>query len=131
MKLPNEVIKLLNDEGAAKVLTSVSAEGIPHTIAVGSMMAPQEDLICAAEIMMNNSTKNLKLNPNVSILVIKGLESYQIKAEVKSYQTEGQLLDNIKIKLEKMNLPCHGIWLFKPLTVYNQSANSNAGTKMI
>ena len=130
MKIPSEVMALLNDSEATKVLTSVSVEGMPHTIVVGSTMAPQEDLICAAEVMMQNSAKNFEVNPNVTVLAVKGMESYQVKAKVKGHQTEGPLFDNVKAELEKMGLPCRGVWLFEPLEAYNQSAGPNAGKKI-
>lgn len=130
MKIPSEVMALLNDQEATKVLTSVSAEGIPHSIVVGSTMAPQDDMVCAAEIMMQNTAKNLEANSNVTVLVVKGMESYQVKAKVKARQTEGPLFDNVKAELEKIGLPCRGVWLFEPLEVYNQSAGADAGKKM-
>lgn len=130
MKIPSEVMALLNDQEATKVLTSVSIEGIPHTIVVGSTMAPQEDLICAAEIMMQNTAQNLEAYSNVTVLAVKGMESYQVKAKVKGRQTEGPLFDNVKAELEKMGLPCRGVWLFDPLEIYDQSAGPNAGKKI-
>ncbi len=130
MKIPKEIMELLNDQEATKVLTSVSIEGIPHTIVVGSTMAPQEDLICAAEIMMHNTAQNLEAYPNVTVLAVKGMESYQVKAKVKGCQTEGPLFDNVKAELKKLGLPCRGVWLFEPIEAYNQSAGANAGKKI-
>ena len=57
MKMTKEVMGLLNDQEATKVLTSVSADGIPHTIVIGSTMAPEDELIAAAEIMMQKTSK--------------------------------------------------------------------------
>ncbi len=130
MKLPEAVMNLLNDKEATKVLTSVSAQGIPHTVVVGSTMAPQADLICAAEVMMNTTSKNLKENANVAVLAVKGMESYQVIAKVNARQTEGPVFDTAKAELEKIGLPCHGVWLFDPLEVYNQGAGPDAGKKM-
>lgn len=130
MKIPEKVMTLLNDNEATKVLTSVSIEGIPHTIVVGSTMAPQDDLLCAAEIMMQRTAQNLEAYPNVSVLVVKGMESYQVKAKVKGRQTEGPLFDKVKAELEKMGLPCSGVWLFEPQEVYNQGAGPDAGKKI-
>lgn len=130
MKLPSEVMNLLNDKEATKVLTSVSAEGIPHSVVIGSTMAPQDDLICAAEIMMNTTSQNLKENANVAVLAVKGMESYQVIAKVKSHETEGELFENVKAEIAKMGLPCRGLWLFEPLEAYNQGAGPDAGKKI-
>lgn len=130
MRLPNEVFFLLNDQEATKVLTSVSLDGIPHSVVIGSTMAPQIDLISAAEILMQTTAKNMRDNPNVSVLVVKGKVSYQVIAKVKGYQTEGELFDSVKIELKKMGLPCKGLWLFEPLEAFDQSAGPNAGNKI-
>ena len=130
MQMPNEVISLLNDQEATKVLTSVSAKGIPHTVVIGSTMAPDPNLICAAEVLMQTTSKNLKENTNVAILVVKGMESYQVIATVKAHQAEGPLFDNIKGELEKKGMPCRGLWLFDPVEIFNQSAGPDAGKKI-
>ena len=130
MNIPEKVIKLLNSQEATKVLTSVSTTGIPHTVVVGSTMAPQPDLICAAEVMMHTTAKNFKNNPNVAVLVVKDMESYQVIGKVKNHQTEGSLFETMKKELEKLGLPCKGVWLFEPVEVYDQSAGSNAGKKI-
>ena len=130
MEMPKEVISLFNDQEATKVLTSVSTEGIPHTVVIGSTMAPESDVVCAAEILMQTTSKNLKDNPNVSILAVKGMESYQVVAKVKDHQTEGPLFDKVKEELEKMNMPCRGLWLFDPIEAFDQSPGPNAGKKL-
>ncbi len=130
MKMPEEVMNLLNDQEATKVLTSVSPEGIPHTVIIGSTMAPESDLISAAEILMQTTSINLRANPNVSVLAVKGKESYQVVAKVKAHETEGPLFNKIKAELEKMGLPCKALWLFEPQEAFNQGAGPNAGKKI-
>jgi uncharacterized protein len=130
MTMPSEVINLLNDQEATKVLTSVSSEGIPHSIVVGSTMAPEPNLICAAEILMQTTSANLKENANITVLAVKGKESYQVVATVKAHQQEGPLFEKVKAELEKMGMPCRGVWLFEPVEAFDQSAGPNAGKKI-
>lgn len=130
MNMSQEVMALLNDKEATKVLTSVSAEGIPHTVVIGSTMAPEANVICAAEVLMQTTSKNLKENSNVSILAVKGKESYQVTAAVKEHKQEGVLFENVKAELEKAGMPCRGLWLFEPLEAFNQSAGPDAGKKI-
>lgn len=130
MKMPEQVVNLLNDKEATKVLTTVSTEGIPHTIVIGSTMAPEANLICAAEVLMQTTSINLQDNKTVSVLVVKGMESYQIIATAKVHETEGSLFEKVKAELEKMGMPCRGLWLFEPIEVFDQSAGSNAGKKI-
>lgn len=131
MKMSKEVIDLFNDQEATKVITSVSANGIPHSIVVGSTMAPQADLVCVAEVLMHNTAKNIQKNPNVTVLAVKGMESYQVKAKVKSRETEGAIFETAKAELDKLGLPCRGVWLFEPIEAYNQSAGPDAGKKIM
>lgn len=130
MKMPHEVTALFNDKEAVKVLTTVSPEGIPHTIVVGSAMAPDESTICAAEILMKTSSANLKSNAPVSVLAAKGAVSYQVVARVQERQTEGALFDKINAEMEKKGLSCRGVWLFAPVEAFDQSAGPHAGKKI-
>ncbi len=130
MQMPQKIINLLNDPEATKVLTSVSTGGVPHSVVVGSIMAPESNLISAAEILMQTTSRNLRENPNVSVLVVKGMESYRVVAIVKAHQKDGPLFDSIKEDLEKKGISCRGIWLFEPAEAYNQSAGPDAGKKI-
>lgn len=130
MKIPKKVMELFNNPEATKVLTSVSSEGTPHSIVVGSIMAPSEDFFCAAEIMMKTTSANLKSNPKVSAIAVKGMESYQIVGTVKTRQTEGELFDNVNAKLAEMKMACSGVWIFDPSEIYDESAGPNAGNKI-
>ena len=131
MKIPKNVMDLFNNPEATKVLTSVSTDGTPHSIVVGSVMAPSEDFFCAAEIMMKTTSANLESNPKVAAIAVKGMESYQIVGTVKARQTEGELFDNVNVKLAEMKMACSGVWVFEPLVIYDESAGPNAGTKLV
>ena len=130
MNLPREILELLNDEESIKTLTSVSADGVPHSVVIGSTLSPQPDLICAAEIMMKTTSKNLQENPIAVVLVVKGMRSYQIITKVIGHQTEGVLFNKIKTEIEKKGLICRGVWMFDPIEIYEQSAGPNAGKKI-
>jgi hypothetical protein len=130
MKIPKNVMDLFNSPEATKVLTSVSANGIPHSIVVGSVMAPSEDFFCAAEIMMKTTSANLESNPKVAAIAVKGMESFQIVGTVMARQTEGELFDNVNAKLAEMNMACSAVWMFTPEDIYDESAGPNAGTKL-
>ncbi|WP_168203445.1 pyridoxamine 5'-phosphate oxidase family protein [Oceanispirochaeta crateris] len=131
MKMAKEVMTLLNDKESTKVLTSLSADGIPHTVVIGSTMAPQSDLLCAAEVLMQKTSSNLKENKQVSILTVKGKDSYQVKAVVKEYLQDGPLFAKVKQELANKGMPCKGIWTFEPTEAYDQSAGPNAGQQIV
>lgn len=130
MKIPEQAIKLLNDPKASKVLTTVGSDGIPHSIVIGSVMAPDENTICAAEILMKKTAKNLADNKNIAVLVVKGVESYLVNAEVIGRQTDGALFNNIAEDIKKMGMTAAAVWTFNPVAIFDQSAGPNAGTKI-
>lgn len=131
MNIPEKVLSLLNDQGASKVLTTVSAEGIPHSIVVGSIMAPNAQTICAAEILMKKTAQNLKNNKNIAVLAVKGKESYLVNATVVERQTDGELFENISEQMKKAGMPMHALWIFNPTAIFDQSAGPNAGTQIV
>ncbi|QRN85734.1 pyridoxamine 5'-phosphate oxidase family protein [Clostridia bacterium] len=127
MIIPEKVVTLLNDPEASKVLTTVSSEGIPHSIVVGSIMAPDEKTICAAEILMKKTSENLAGNKNIAVLVVKGTESYLVNALVVERQTDGELFAKIAEQTKKAGMTTRGVWIFDPTVVYDQSAGPSAG----
>ncbi len=130
MSIPENVLNLLNDSQATKVFTSVNSEGKPHSIVVGSSMAPTGDVVCCGEVMMKKTAANLAATKTAAVLVVKGLESYLLEVDVMDRQTEGQLFDTVKADLAKVGLPTHAVWTFKPTAIYNQSANEQSGTQI-
>ncbi len=128
--IPENVMALLNDPEAVKVLATVSAEGMPHAIVVGSCMAPSPDLIVAGEVMMKTTSANLNATKKAAINVVKGTEAYLITAEDPGYLTEGEIVDKMNEQLAKLNLKAQGVWAFKPSGVWNESASPDSGTKL-
>lgn len=130
MNIPEQAVKLLNDPDASKVLTTISDDGVLHSIVVGSIMAPDEKTVCAAEVLMKTTAKNLETNKNIAVLTVKGMESYLVNATVVERQTEGPLFDKVAEQMKKAGLPMKALWIFEPTAVYDQSAGPNAGTKL-
>ncbi|HZK84376.1 MAG TPA: pyridoxamine 5'-phosphate oxidase family protein [Desulfosporosinus sp.] len=131
MKIPEKVLNLLNDPSASKVLTTISAEGIPHSIVVGSIMAANDETICAAEVLMKKTAENLKTNKNIAVLTVKGKESYLVNAMVAERQTEGDLFNKVSDQMKKAGMPMRALWIFNPTAVYDQSAGPTAGTQIV
>ena len=131
MNIPEKVLNLLNDQAASKVLTTVAADGIPHSIVVGSIMAPNAETLCAAEMLMKKTAENLKTNKDVAVLAVKGMESYLVNATVVERQTEGELFARISEQMQKSGLPMKALWIFQPNAIFDQSAGPNAGTQIL
>jgi hypothetical protein len=134
VNIPENVLKLVNDPKVYKVLTTVADDGNPHSIQVGSMMAPKPDMLVVGAILMKHTGANLSSMKNkgnlVAILTAKEMESYQIKAKVKDLVTEGPLFDKMNENLKAIGLAASGVWVLEPAEVWNQSANYEAGKKI-
>jgi predicted pyridoxine 5'-phosphate oxidase superfamily flavin-nucleotide-binding protein len=130
IKIPEKAMNLLNDPAAVKVLSTVSASGVPHSVVVGSCMAPSPDMIVAGEVLMKTTSENLKKNPKIAVLVVKATESYLVVAERSGQVNEGALFDGMNQQLAKHGLKARSVWTFTPVSVYDQSASPAAGTKL-
>jgi hypothetical protein len=135
VKMPDEVFQALNNPKAGKVLATVHADGTPHVIQVGSVMAPSPDMIAFGAILMKETGKNLELakkdKKKVTVLVTLEMKSYQVNAKVKDYVTAGPLLDKMNEVLKGLGLKANGVWTLEPTDVWNQSASYEAGKKMV
>ena len=135
VSIPENVLNLVNDPKVFKILTTVAKDGNPHSIQVGSLVAPQPDMIIVGAILMKKTGENLgameKKGTMLSILAAKEMESYQIKAKVKGLITEGPIFDKMNENLKPLGLAANGVWMFEPVEVWNQSANYDAGKKIV
>jgi hypothetical protein len=134
VEMPDEVMSMINDPKAIKVLTTKSSEGVLHSIRVGSLMAPAASMIAVGAILMKTSNKNMeemkKKGEQVAILVGMEMKSYQIQAKIKDVQKAGPLFDKMNEELKKIGLQAAAVWTFEPTGVWNQSASYEAGKKM-
>jgi len=133
--IPDEVLKVLNDDASIRVLATKSEAGDVHAIQVGSLKAPAPDTIIVGAILMKRTGKNLQGMKNkgemVSILAGSKMDSYEVRAKVKDYVTAGPIYDQMNAALEKLGMKATGVWVFGVEEVWNQSAGYSAGTKMV
>jgi len=132
--LPKEVMETINNPKASKVLATVRADGTPHMVQAGSIMATSPELIVFGAIIMKETGANLevmkKKKAAVSILVTEGMKSYQIKAKIMEALTEGPYMDRMNEVLKPLGLKAHTVWTVEPTDVWNQSPGYEAGKKI-
>lgn len=135
VNIPEEVLKALNDPASFRVLATKSKEGHVHVIQAGSIKAPAPDTIIIGAILMKKTGKNLEhmmaKGELASILVGSKMNSYEIKVKPKALITEGPMFEGMNAELSKMGLKANGVWALEAVEVYNQSANYEAGKKMV
>jgi predicted pyridoxine 5'-phosphate oxidase superfamily flavin-nucleotide-binding protein len=130
VKLPEKVSAAFNDPNAVKVLTSIDADGRPHSIVCGSIRAVAPNVLIVGEILMRSTSANIKRNDKAALLAVVGTTSYLVNVKVKQRVTEGPMLDEMNKVLATMKLKANAVWVFMPTAVYDQSANPKAGTKL-
>ena len=134
VKIPDEVVKAINNEKNPKILATVGADGAPHAIQAGSIRAPSNEMVIVGAILMKKTGKNLEAmkrdNKMASFLVLDGMKSYEVRCRVGDFVTSGPLFDTMSEKMKQVGLTVQGVWTFSPVEVFNQSASYEAGTKM-
>ncbi|MEM0448416.1 MAG: hypothetical protein QW520_01150 [Methanomassiliicoccales archaeon] len=134
-QLPKEVIKLLNSEKAVKVLATKTPEGDVHAIIVGSVNAPNPETIVFGTLVMRRSSENLRVMMErgelASVLVVQGIESYEIRCRILKQSNEGPELELMNEKLKPMGLKMTSVWYLEPVEVWDQSASYNAGSRVV
>ncbi|HRR66766.1 MAG TPA: hypothetical protein P5063_03865 [Methanomassiliicoccales archaeon] len=133
--IPDEVLKVLNDDASVRVIATKSKEGDVHAIQVGSLKAPSPDTIIVGAILMKRTGKNLEnmkaKGELVSILAGNQKASYEIRVKVKDKVTSGPMYDQMNASLQKMGLKANAVWVFEVKEVWNQTAGYSAGTRMV
>jgi len=135
VSIPAEVMEAVNNPKAAKVLATVKADGSPHIITVGSIIAPNPTTVAFGAILMKETSKNLeamkKKGVEAVVLVTVEMKSYQIRGKVKDKVSSGPLFDKMNENLKKIGLQAREVWMLEPTEVWNQSASYDAGKKMV
>lgn len=135
VSLPEKVMKVMNDPKASKVLATKSSEGDIHVIHVGSIVAPNPNIIAFAAIFMKRTGENLKemkRKDQLAVLaIILGMEAYEIKGKIKSYETSGPVFDRLSEKIKELGLTVRGVWTLEPVEVWNQSPSYEAGKRIV
>jgi len=127
-------MKLANDIKAVKVLTTVSADGVLHSIRVGSLIAPAPNMLAVGAILMKTTAKNLedmkKKNQLAAILIGSEMNAYLVLAKIKDSHKAGPLFEKMNENLKAIGLQAGAVWTFEPTGVWNQSATYEAGKKI-
>jgi hypothetical protein len=127
--LPEVVMKALNDPASVKMLATTTPEGVVHAIALGSLVAPDPNIIMFGVVFMkqthNNLEKMKKKGERPAILVVNGKNAYQVHAVIKDFKTSGPALDLMNQKVKALGITVTGVWFMEPETVFDQSPGPN------
>jgi len=127
--LSKEVMEVLRDPESLKFLTTVSEEGVPHTVPKFSLTAIDENMLAYAELIERSTTyKNMlrtlweKRDLSVCVFSPRTGASYEIIGEPGQYLCEGpiwkQFVDQIFSMMPGAN-PC-AVWTIIPKGVKDE-----------
>ncbi|MDD4149986.1 MAG: pyridoxamine 5'-phosphate oxidase family protein [Bacteroidales bacterium] len=130
MLLKNEVVEIFNGEMCHQFATA-SIDGIPNICNVGAKFIREDGKIVVVDNYMNKTLSNLKENPEVSILIRQGRESYQIKGTA-IYLTEGKEYEEAYKWMKAIGdkYPARGAIIITVHSVYNSITGPTAGDKV-
>lgn len=132
VKLPKQVMELLNDKETVKAIVTAGKEGKPHAIVAGTIGAISDDTMMIGHILFKQTSNNLAENPLAAFLLVKGAESYEIDVRFRESVKSGESLDGLNSKLESMGIPpASEICLFDVLDVTVQSPNQDCGKSLV
>jgi hypothetical protein len=131
VKMPKEVVDMVNDPESRSTLATVDAEGNPNVVPMGTFSAPDEETLAFAEVFLSKTKKNLETTKKAAVTAWKKMEGYQIKGAFQGFQTSGALFEQKKKMVkEKLNLDAKGVGTIKVEEVYIVSVGPDAGKKI-
>ncbi len=130
MKGLENVKALFTDPAAAKIISTISADGELHSIVAGSVAVLDDDTLAFAEVFMKKTSQNLKDNGKLVILAEKGMESYLVNATQPKRHTDDEIFKALAAKFAEMKIPVAAVWTCTIDKIFNQGANPEAGTQL-
>ncbi len=130
MKNLEQVKALFMDPSAAKIISTLSAQGELHAIVAGTVVVLDEDTLAFAEVMMKKTSKNLADTGKIAILAEKGSESYLVNAIQPTRHTDDAIYEQLTSKFAFLNSPIAAIWTCEIDKIFNQGGNPDAGKQL-
>jgi len=127
-KIPQEIIDLLGEREAAKVMATVDAEGIPNMGIKGRLNVADEETLAFAEIAQVKGRGPLQPNQKVTIAVFKlPNHGYQLQGTFQGYQTSGELFDQWGQMLkERLKVDLGRVGMIKIDAIYSSASEDRS-----
>jgi len=130
-----ERMKELFDKVPTVVLSTVSEDGTPNAVPVGSKKIIDDETILMSDQFFNKTLANMKANPRVGVTFWEGYEGYQFKGIV-TIETTGQRFEDTARWIEEMStkagfpLNSKGAVILKIEEIYGVAPGPGAGKKL-
>ena len=132
-KMPKEVMDMLNDAQASKVLATCDAASNLNVVPKGTLTAVDEETVAFADIFGDKTNANIQANQKAAVAVFK-LDlppvGYQVKGTFQGFQTSGPLFDNFAQQVKQLlNLDIKSVGVIKVDEAYAAGV-PNPGAKL-
>lgn len=122
IKLDDEIVDLFCDPEAVKLLGTVDEEGVPHVVSKDSLRVLGEGYIAYGERSdcskaYKNMTRSIWFNKPVTVTLVKGEISYQIKGIPYKCVVNGPLLRDFVVSERERGGPdadVSSVWIIEP-----------------
>ena len=132
-KMTKEVMDMLKDPAASKVLATCDKAGTLNVVPKGTLTALDEETIAFGDIMGGKTNENLKATGKAAVAVFKMQlppAGYQVKGTFQGFQNSGPLFENFAKKVkEQIKLDIKAVGVIKVDEVYS-AAPPNPGAKL-
>jgi predicted pyridoxine 5'-phosphate oxidase superfamily flavin-nucleotide-binding protein len=132
-KMPKEVMDMLNEPAASKVLATCDSAGKLNVVPKGTLAATDAETVVFGDIMGDKTNVNLKATGRAAVAVFKMQMppvGYQVKGTFQGFQDSGPLFDNIaKAVKGALGLDIKAVGVIKVDEVYS-AAPPNPGAKI-
>ena len=128
----NEIIsdslkKIINDPQSTKVLATTDKNGVPHVVFKSSIVVTEEGYIKYFEIIESSTTNKNMTNSIwhdkwVSVNVLSGEQSYQIKGKIYRAVIYGDEFEKDYVYVrDVLKEDLSTVWLIKPLKITDET----------
>lgn len=130
MILKKEIAEIFEQEQLHQFATA-SRDGIPNICTIGAKYIREDGKIVVIDNYFNKTLSNLKENAEVSILIRRVKESYQIKGTA-VYVSEGKEYEEAYKWMKAINekYPARGAVIITVHSVYNSASGVGSGDKI-
>ncbi len=132
-KMPKEVMDMMNDAQASKVLATCDAASKLNVVPKGTLAAVDEETLAFADIFGDKTNANITANQKAAVAVFKmdlPPTGYQVKGTFQGFQTSGPLFDNFAQQVKQLlNLDIKSVGVIKVNEVYSAGV-PNPGAKL-
>ena len=131
MKIPRKIRDVFESEKYHQLATSTRS-GIPNLCTFGAKYLIDDEIIIIVDNYFRKTLKNILSNPEVSILIRRDKECYQIKGKAE-YKTKGKLYEEAKFWMKSRgdHYPAKGIVIIRPEAFYNSISGLGAGKEFV